>query len=105
MNSFEELMTEPRKLQKKKRAEKHLWKLIKFCGLSCDTKATDLDHSSTVEVTVPADIPDKGISPTLVVEAYNCLTEATLPLMADTLATKSVLHTSVQSWWIQRSIP
>jgi hypothetical protein len=51
-------------------AEKHLWKLIKFCGLSCDTKDTDLGRSSTVEVTVPADTPDKGISPTLVVEAY-----------------------------------
>jgi hypothetical protein len=45
------------------------------------------------------------ISSTLVVEAYKGLAEATLPLMADTLATKSVLQTSVQSWWSQRSTP
>jgi len=45
------------------------------------------------------------ISSTLVVEAYKGLIEATLPLMADTLATKSVLQTSVQSWWSQKSIP
>ena len=97
-------MTEPRKLQKE-RAEKHLWKLIKFCCLSCDTKDTDLGRSSTVEVTVPADTPDKGISPTLVVEACKGLIEATLPLMADALAIKSVLQASVQSWWSQKSIP
>ena len=77
----------------------------KVGGLYCDTMATDLGRSSTFEVTVPADISDKGISPTLVVEAYKGLIEATLPLMADTLATKSVLQTSVQSWWSQKSIP
>ncbi len=77
----------------------------KVCGLYCDTMATDLGRSSTFEVTVPAVIFDKGIGPTLVVEAYKGLIEATLPLMADVLATKSVLHTSVQSWWSQRSIP
>ncbi len=67
----------------------------KVGGLYCETMATDLGRSSTVEVTVPADISDKDISPTLVVEAYKCLTEATLPLMAITLTTMSVLQTSV----------
>ncbi len=88
-------------------AEKHLWKLIKkICGLSCDTKAIDLDRSSTVEVTGLLTFLIKVlISSTLVVEAYKGLTEAILPLMANTLATKSVLQTSVQSWWSQRSIP
>jgi hypothetical protein len=60
--------------------------------------ATDLGRSYTFEVTVPAVIFDKGISHTLVVEAYKGLIEATLPLMADALAIKSVLQTSVQSW-------
>ncbi len=60
---------------------------------------TDLGRSSSVEVTVPADISYKGISPTLAVEAYKGLIEATLPLMADTLTTKPVLQASVLSWW------
>jgi hypothetical protein len=83
MNSFEELMNDHRKLQKEM-AEKHLWKLTQKFACLVILKATDLARFSTVEVTVPADIPDKGISSTLVVEAYKGLTEATLPLMADT---------------------
>ncbi len=78
----------------------------KVGGLYCDTMATDLGRSSTVEVTVLLTFLIKLlISSTLVVEAYKGLAEATLPLMADTLATKSVLQTSVQSWWSQRSTP
>jgi hypothetical protein len=74
--------------------------------LSYDTKAIDLDRSSTVEVTGLLTFLIKVlISSTLVVEAYKGLTEAPLPLMADALATKSALQTSVQSWWSRKSIP
>jgi len=74
--------------------------------LSYDTKAIDLDRSSTVDVTGLLTFLIKVlISSILVVEAYKGLTEAPLPLMADALATKSVLQTSVQSWLSRKSIP
>ncbi len=104
INLFEELMNEHRNFQKRW-LKASLETYSKVDCLSGDTKATDLDRSSMVEVTVPADISDKGLSPTLAVEADKGLTEAIPSPMADTLATNSVLPASVQSWLSQRSIP
>ena len=49
-------------ISKKRWLKASLETYSKVDGLSCDTKAADLDCSSTVEVTVPADISDKGIN-------------------------------------------
>ncbi len=60
-------------ISKKRWLKASLETYSKVGGLYCDTMATDLGRSSTFEVIVPAVIFDKGISPTLVVEAYKGL--------------------------------